>query len=122
VVVTIAGIFDLLVSGIIERRRELAVWRLIGAADATVRRTVVVESITIGALAVAVGFFVGVVTSWIYVRIIIHRMIGYDLVYSFAGVRSLASLVVILIVTALAGGAAATRATRASILDALRAS
>ncbi len=121
VIVTIAGIFDLLVSGIIERRRELAVWRLIGASDATVRRTIVVESITIGAVAVAFGLLVGMVTSWIYVRIVIHRMIGYDLLYAFAGVRSAASLAVILIVTALAGRAAATRATRASILDALRA-
>lgn len=119
-VVTVAGIFDLLLSGILERRRELAVWRLMGAAERAVRRTIVVESLTIGALAVAVGTGVGLVMSWIWVRVLIPRLIGYDLTYAFAAWPTAMSVTLVLLMTGLAGWAAATHATRAAVLDSLR--
>jgi len=120
VIVTVAGIFDLLVSGIIERRRELSVLRLIGATERSVRHTVVLESMTLGALATVLGLVLGVVTSWMWVRILIPRLIGYDLTFAFAGLRSATSLAVVLLVTAAAGWAAATRATRRPVLEGIR--
>jgi putative ABC transport system permease protein len=119
-IVTVAGIFDLLVSGIIERRRELAVWRLIGATEWSVRHTVVIESMTLGALAVVLGLVLGLVTSWMWVRVIIPRLIGYELTFAFAGVRSAGSLAVVLLMTVAAGWAAATRATRRPVLEDIR--
>jgi putative ABC transport system permease protein len=119
--VTIAGIFDLLVSGIFERRRELAVWRLIGAAERTVRRTVVIESTTLGVLAAGLGLAVGTVSAWLWVYVIIPRLVGYDLRFDLAVVATLASTAVVLSMTALAGRAAAVRATRAPVLDGIRA-
>jgi putative ABC transport system permease protein len=120
-IVTVAGIFDLLLSGIIERRRELAVWRLNGAAEVAVRSTIVIESLTLGALASAVGLGTGVVLSWTWVHVLIPRLIGYDLTYAFATLSTVVTIVLVLLMTALAGWAAASRATRASVLEGLRA-
>ena len=119
-IVTVAGIFDLLLSGILERRRELAIWRLMGADERAVRRTIVVESVTLGALAVASGLALGIVSSMIWVRLLIPRLIGYDLTFTFASLPTMFSAVLVLLMTALAGWAAAGKATRASVLDDMR--
>ena len=63
VVVTIAGILDLLTSSIVERRRELALWRVMVADDRAVRRSVIIESATIGMLGAALGTAVGFITA-----------------------------------------------------------
>ena len=55
IIVTAAGIFDLLLSAITERRRELGLWRLIGADERVVRRSIVIESATLGAFGAVVG-------------------------------------------------------------------
>jgi len=47
-------------------------------------------------------------------------LIGYDLTFAFAGVRSADSLAVVLLMTAAAGWAAATPATRRPVLDDIR--
>ena len=120
-IVTVAGVFDLLLSGIIERRHELAAWRLMGADERAVRRTIVVESVTLGALAVVIGFALGIVSSLIWVRLLIPRLIGYDLTFAFAPLPTALGAVLVLLMTALAGWAAAARATRASVLLGMRA-
>jgi ABC-type antimicrobial peptide transport system permease subunit len=119
-IVTVAGIFDLLFSGVLERRRELALYRLIGANDGAVRRTIVIESLTIAALAAIMGVVVGVVTSKIWVLVLIPRLIGYDLTYAYAVTPTFVSIALVLLMTAVAGWAAAVRATRASVLEGLR--
>jgi ABC-type lipoprotein release transport system permease subunit len=92
----------------------------VGAAERSVRHTVVLESMTLGALATVLGLVLGVVTSWMWVRILIPRLIGYDLTFAFAGVRSAGSLAVVLLMTVAAGWAAATRATRRPVLEDIR--
>jgi putative ABC transport system permease protein len=119
-IVTVAGIFDLLFSGVLERRRELALYRLIGANDGAVRRTIVIESLAIAALAAIMGVVVGVVTSKIWVLLLIPRLIGYDLLYAYAVTPTFVSIALVLLMTAVAGWAAAMRATRASVLEGMR--
>jgi len=119
-IVTVAGIFDLLFSGVLERRRELALYRLIGADDAAVRRTILIESLTVAALASTMGLAIGLVTSKIWVLVLIPRLIGYDLTFAYAVVPTVLSIVLVLAMTAIAGWAAAARATRASVLEGLR--
>lgn len=120
VIVAVAGIFDLLFARILERRRELAIWRVVGAADGSVRRSLVIESVTLGALATALGFPFGLVTAWMWVRLILPALVGYDIRMVVPALPSLATTALVLACTALAGRAAAVRATRASVLDGIR--
>jgi putative ABC transport system permease protein len=120
-IVTIAGIFDLLLAATWERRRELALWRIIGADDRAVRRSVVIEALTIGAMGTLLGAAVGLVTAWIWVGINFRYLVGYYLEYHPA-VGSLArSAVLVMLMTLLAGASAARQAIRQSVLRSIQA-
>ena len=120
IVVTIAGIFDLLLSSISERRRELAVWRLIGADERVVRRSVVIESATIGALGAVLGVAVGIVTAWTWIGINFRYLLGYYLEYHLAVTSTAWYVTLVMSMTMIAGFAAAHRATRQSVLQGIR--
>ena len=119
VIVTVAGIFDLLLSAIIERRRELAVWRLVGADDRAVRRSVVIEAATVGAIGAGLGVVVGAVTTWIWVAINFRYLLGYHLEFHLARGAAVWYVALVMLMTVLAGSIAARRAVRESILDAI---
>ena len=120
VIVTIAGILDLLTSSIAERRRELALWRVMGADERAVRRSVILESATIGILGAILGTAVGFVTAWIWVGINFRYLLGYYLEYHFAAASAAWYVVLVIVMTVLAGSAAAAQATRQPILDGIR--
>jgi putative ABC transport system permease protein len=117
IVVTVAGILDLLLSAILERSRELALWRVIGADDGTVRRSVVIESATIGLMGTLLGVGVGLVTSWIWIGVNFRYLLGYHLEYHIALGMTLWYLALTMLMTVIAGYAAARRATRQPILE-----
>jgi len=120
IIVTIAGIFDLLLARIMERRRELALWQVIGATRSAVRRSVVLESMTLGTVGALLGAGVGLVTTWVWIAIHFRELLGYYVEYHFA-VGALAWYVaLVLVMTLVAGYAAASRATKESILDGIR--
>jgi len=121
VVVTVAGVFDLLLASIWERRRELALWRVIGADEQSVRRAVVIESATIGGLGSALGVAVGLVTTWIWVGVNYRYLLGYHLEYHFALAATLRMVCLVMVMTAVAGWLAARNATRESVLDGIQA-
>jgi putative ABC transport system permease protein len=120
-IVTIAGIFDLLLAAIWERRRELAVWRVIGAQETAVRRSVVIEAVTIGALGTCLGIAVGLVTAWIWVGINFRYLVGYYLEYHVALGALARSAGLVMCMTLLAGASAARHATRQSVLSGIQA-
>jgi putative ABC transport system permease protein len=120
VIVAVAGIFDLLFARIFERRRELALWRVVGAADSAVRRSLVVESLTLGALASLVGVPLGVATAWLWVRHILPGLVGYDIELLVPALSCVGTVALVLVATVAAGRAAAASATRSSILDGMR--
>ena len=119
-IVTVCGIFDVLVSTILERRRELAVWRVIGADERVVRGSVVLAAGTIGALGVALGLAVGLVTALLWIKLNLRYLLGYDLEYHFPGRPMMLSVVLVALMTLAAGYVAARGATRQSILDGIR--
>jgi putative ABC transport system permease protein len=119
-IVTVAGIFDLLLAAILERRRELAVWRLIGADERSVRRSVVLESATVGGIGIALGLAVGMVTAWLWVAINFRYLLGYYLDYHVDGRAILWYATLVLAMTMLAGYAAASRANRQSVLEGIQ--
>lgn len=120
IIVTIAGIFDLLVSRITERRRELALWRVVGADKRAVRRSVIIESMTIGALGAGLGVLVGLVTAWVWIAVHFRQLLGYYIEYHFAVGAAVWYVVLVLIVTAGAGYAAAVTATKRPILEGIQ--
>ena len=120
IIVTVAGILDLLLSAIMERRREFAVWRLIGADEDAVRRSVVMESATVGALGAVLSAAVAWVTAWIWVRFNFRHLLGYYLQFSFPLGAALWYVLLAMIVTVITGRIAARFATRAQILEGLR--
>jgi putative ABC transport system permease protein len=120
IVVTLAGVFDLLLADLWERRRELALWRVIGADDRVVRRSVVIESATIGALGALLGLAVGAVTTWIWVRINYRHLLGYYLDLHFAFGTTIWFVALVLVATTAAGWGAARHATRQPILDGIQ--
>jgi putative ABC transport system permease protein len=120
VIVAVAGIFDLLFARIFERRRELATWRVMGASEATVRRSVVVESFALGVLASILGLPVGGATAWLWVKHVIPSLVGYDIVMIVPVLSCLGTIALVLAATVVAGRAAATTASGAAILDGLR--
>ena len=122
VIVTVAGIFDLLVAAIAERRRELAVWRMIGADAALVRRAVTLESGAIGLLGSVLGIAVGLVTARIWVAIHYRYLIGYHLEHHFAAGSAAWYMALVMLMTVASGHAAARYATRQSILRGIQTS
>jgi putative ABC transport system permease protein len=120
VFVTVAGIFDLLLATIWERRRELALWRVVGADEAAVRRTVVIESATIGAFGAVLGGAVGLVTAWIWIRINFPHLLGFYLEYHFALGATAWYVALTLFMTMIAGYGAARYATRQPVLDGIQ--
>lgn len=121
IIVTIAGIFDLLISRILERRRELAIWQAIGASPADVRNSVIIESVSIGLIGVALGIAVGAITSWLWVSIHFRELLGYYIDFHFATGAMIWYVLLVVITTFVAGHAAAIRATRLNVLESIRA-
>jgi putative ABC transport system permease protein len=120
VIVTIAGTFDLLVSRILERRRELALWRVIGADGTAVRRSVLVESATVGGLGALLGIAVGIVTSWTWIGIHFRHLLGYYVDFHFALAPAVWYVTLTIVMTVLAGYGVAYQATRQSVLDGIQ--
>ena len=120
IVVTIAGIFDLLASSVIERRRELALWRVIGADRRAVRRSVLIESATVGALGAALGVVAGMVTSWIWISVNFRHLLGYYLERHFAVAAATWYVVLIMVLTVVAGYVAARQASGQDIIGGIQ--
>lgn len=121
VIVAVAGVFDLLLSSAVERRREVALWQLIGADPTMVRRAVVVESATIGTAAALLGGSVGCLTAWLWIRYNFRYLVGYALEFHLDGTRAAWLMALTLLATLVAGGCAAGWALRQPLVSRLRA-
>jgi putative ABC transport system permease protein len=117
IVVTVAGIWDLLIAAIVERRRELALWRVLGADERAVRRSIVIESATIGGLGGTLGLLLGFTTAVMWVRINYRYVLGYYLDFHFDAGATLWSLTLVMVMTALTGYVASFVALRQSIIE-----
>ena len=119
-VVTVAGIFDLLVAAIWERRRELALWRVIGADDSILQRAIIAESATIGGFGVTLGIIVGILTAFIWIRVHFRYLFGFYLEYAFDSRAMATDVLMIVAMTMLAGWIAARYAIGLSVLDGIQ--
>ncbi len=112
VVVAMLGVAGTLLTLVIERRRELTMLRLIGAARRQVQRVVVIEAALIGAASMSIGLVVGLALSVLLVYVINVQSFGWTIQFRVP-VPFLAQVSLLVVVaTALAGFVPARRATR----------
>ena len=120
VAVTLAGVFDLLTTQIIERRGEVGVFRALGAEGAQIGRAVRLEALSIGVAGALLGILLAVATSLLWVRVNFKILIGYVLEYHFPVWMAVWCIVLSGIVAVIAGHLAARKAIRQPILDSLK--
>ena len=103
IVVAILGVAATLLTLVLERRRELAMLRLVGAGRGLIRRMVVIEAAMLGLVSQGVGLAVGIALSLILIYVINVQSFGWTIQFhlplGFLG----QSTVLIAAATALAG-------------------
>jgi putative ABC transport system permease protein len=112
IAVAMLGVAATLLTLVLERRRELSMLRLIGAARRQVQRVVVIEAALIGAASQAIGLVVGLVLSVVLVYVINVQSFGWTIQFSvpFAFLAQVSTAVIV--ATALAGLYPARQAAR----------
>jgi putative ABC transport system permease protein len=103
VVVAMLGVAATLLTLVLERRQELSMLRLIGAARRQVQRMVVIEAVLIGATSQAIGLVVGLALSLLLIYVINVQSFGWTIQFRLP-VAFLAQVsLVVIIATGLAG-------------------
>ena len=73
------GVAGTLLTLVLERRREIAILRLIGADRRQVRRMVVLEAAMLGGVSQVIGLVVGVMLSLVLVYVINFQSFGWSI-------------------------------------------
>jgi putative ABC transport system permease protein len=120
IVVTLAGIADLLTTQILERRREMGILRALGSEEERIGRTIWLEALVIGVVGATLGAILGVGTSLLWVHVNFRILIGYVLEHHFALLTAAWCVVLAGGVAMLAGWLAARGALRQPVLESLR--
>ncbi|HWQ34763.1 MAG TPA: FtsX-like permease family protein [Blastocatellia bacterium] len=115
--VAIAGVASTLLTLILERRRELAMLRLIGADRGQVRRMVVIEAAMLGGISQGIGLVVGLLLSLVLVYVINVQSFGWTIQFHLPVLFLLQSSALILIATALSGIWPARRASQLYVAE-----
>jgi len=121
VAVTLAGIFDLLTTQMLERRQELGIFRALGVEEHRIRRMVRLEAAVLGLAGGVLGALLAVATSALWVRVNFRILIGYIVELHYPLATALWCIGLAGAVALLAGQLAVRGALREPVLDALRA-
>jgi putative ABC transport system permease protein len=103
VVVAMLGVATTLLTLVIERRQELSMLRLIGAARRQVQRMVVIEAVLIGATSQAIGLLVGLALSLLLVYVINVQSFGWTIQFRVPVLFLAQVSLVVIVATGLAG-------------------
>ncbi|MBO0793390.1 MAG: ABC transporter permease, partial [Ktedonobacteraceae bacterium] len=116
--VGILGLYNTLISSVLERQREIGIWRSMGASSWQVSRTFWIEGLSLASLAWLVGAIVGVPIAYGF-DLLVSRWL-FPVPFAFdAGALPLMLLVLVIIATLASFGPTA-RASRARIATILR--
>ena len=110
--VAIIGVAATLVTLTLERRRELAMLRLVGADRGQIRRMVVIEAAMLGMVSQGVGLPIGVVLSLILIYVVNVQSFGWTIQFHLPLGFLAQSILLIAVTTTLAGLYPARIATR----------
>ncbi len=120
VAVALLGIANTLLSGILERRRELAVLRAIGGTPAQVGRLILWESGLLGLAGTLLGLGAGLALSVLLIEVINKQSFGWTIVLYPTPWVWLAAAGLALLTTLLAGYGPARRAARLPVAEGLQ--
>jgi putative ABC transport system permease protein len=120
VTVALLGIANTLLSGILERKRELAVLRAIGGTPAQVGRLILWESGLLGLAGTILGLGAGLVLSVLLIEVINKQSFGWTIVFYPAPWVWLEAAGLALLTTLLAGYGPARRAARLPVAEGLQ--
>jgi putative ABC transport system permease protein len=120
VTVALLGIANTLLSGILERQRELAVLRAIGGTPAQVGRLILWESGLLGLAGTILGLGAGLVLSFLLIEVINKQSFGWTVVFYPAPWVWLEAAGLALLTTLLAGYGPARRAARLPVAEGLQ--
>jgi putative ABC transport system permease protein len=101
--VAVVGIAGALLALVIDRRREFALLRFLGAAQGQVRRIILCEAGLLGLLSNAIGLALGTVLSLILIYVINKQSFGWTIQFHWPVALLLLALTGIYIATVLAG-------------------
>ena len=103
IVVAIMGMAGALMALVIDRRREIAVLRFLGAAGGQVRRLILVESGLLGLMANVLGLALGTLLSLILIYVINKQSFGWTIQFHWPVGLLLSALSLIYLAAILAG-------------------
>ena len=83
ILVAVLGLFNTLVSLILERKRKIGILRFIGAFKGQVKRMVLIEAGILGLIGSVMGFIAGVVVSYILIFVINKQSFGWTIQVHF---------------------------------------
>ena len=112
IVVAIMGVIGTLLTLVLDRRRDLALLRLVGTERGRVRKMIVIEALAIGGVSQGIGIVVGFLLSIILVYVINVQSFGWTIQFHIPTAFLVRSTVGVLMATGLAGLYPAYRATR----------
>ena len=83
ILVAILGLFNTLVSLILERKREIGILRFIGSFTHQIKRMVLIEAGILGMIGSAMGLITGIVVSYILIFVINKQSFGWTIQIHF---------------------------------------
>ena len=101
--VAVMGIAGALLAMVIDRRREFALLRFLGAAQPQVRSIILCEAGLLGLLANIIGFILGALLSLILIFVINKQSFGWTFQFHWPAAMLLSALTVVYLATVLAG-------------------
>jgi putative ABC transport system permease protein len=114
-IVSVLGIINTLSALILERKREIALLRILGTLPEQIRTMVVLESALVGVAATLLGVVVGIVLSWILIFVINKQSFGWTIQMDAPVALLIASVSITFVTTVLAGLVPARMAQRVKI-------
>ncbi|MEK6527187.1 MAG: FtsX-like permease family protein [Nitrospirota bacterium] len=120
VVIALLGIVNTLLTSVLERQRELATLRAIGASAQQIRRLVLWESSYLGLLGAALGVLGGVLLAVLLIEVINKQSFGWTIQFTLPGSMLVEAVGVALAAAVVAGTLPARWAAKQPIVDGLR--
>ncbi len=119
--VAVLGLFNTLISLIIERRREIGILRFIGAFQEQVKKMILIEAGLLGVIGSAFGLAAGIVVSYILIFVINKQSFGWTILVFYPYGFILLAVILFWIVACMAGLYPARIATRLNPRESVRA-
>jgi putative ABC transport system permease protein len=117
--VAILGVASTLLTLILERRKDLAFLRLVGAEVRQVKKMVFIEALLLSGVSQTIGVLMGLGLSWILINVINVQSFGWTIQFHFPASFVVQSSLLILVAAFLAGFVPAQRAARLNTISEL---